>query len=421
MQRNYHFSYISSMIKSLLSAVFFICISLLSYGQGLYSITGVVEDKKGETLPGAGIYLSGYTTATVTNMEGRFALNKLKPGSYEVVVQMMGFLPYSKSVIISDKSVDIKIILSENTIQLSEVVIRADPDREKNLQVFKEFFIGRTPNSQKCKILNPNVLFIKYDRNVNVLSVTSNEFLVVENKALGYRLKYMLNLFEYDYNTRIVYFSGLPVFEDLKGSGKKKREWQKSREIAYAGSPQHFFQSLYRNTVTDEGFIIYKRIKIPNPNRPSDSLIAAARKRLLKKMKGAIKVGSDYSDSLQIINQRAQLPKEYVTLDTSRVNTDTLVKSIYPNMKTINFKDELYVMYTKEQETNVYSSSGHYVMRPLNVPNYEISVVHKLGAACSFYANGGMHDAKSLLFEGFWAYEKIGDMVPMDYVPLRKR
>ena len=124
------------MIKPVLLFLVSLCICSFSYAQNMYSITGIVEDKKGETLPGAGIYLSGYTTATVTNMDGKFSLSKLKPGSYEVVVQMIGFLPFSKSVIISDKSVNITIVLSENTIQLNEVVIRADPDREKNLQIF---------------------------------------------------------------------------------------------------------------------------------------------------------------------------------------------------------------------------------------------------------------------------------------------
>lgn len=409
------------MIKFLLNFVLLWCIAIHSPAQSLFSITGQVQDKKGETLPGAGIYLSGYTTATVTNMDGKFALSKLKPGSYEVVVQMMGFLPYSKSVVISDQSVNIKIVLSENTIMLNEVVILADPDREKNLQMFREFFIGRTPNSQKCKILNPNVLYTKYDRNVNVLRVTSNEFLVVENKALGYRLKYMLNLFEYDYHTRIVYFSGLPVFEDLKGTGRKKREWQKNREIAYAGSPQHFFQSLYLNTTAEEGYRIYKRIKIPNVNRPSDAWITTTRTRLLARMKSSMKTGHEVNDSLQTIGKLSQLPKAYVTIDTSGVLTDTLVKQLYPNRKSINFKDELYVIYTKETEPLAYSNSGHYILRPLNMPNYEISVIHPLRGSSSFYANGGMHDSRSLLYEGFWAYEKIGDMVPMDYIPQKKR
>jgi len=409
------------MIKYLLGTVLLLAFCLNVHAQKLYSITGVVQDKKGETLPGAGIYLSGYTTATVTNSDGQFNLAKLKPGSYEVVVQMMGYLPYSKSVVISDQSVNITIVLQENTVQLREVVITADPNREKNLQLFKEFFIGRTPNSAKCKILNPEVLYIKYDGDNKILTVTSNEFLVVENKALGYRLKYMLNLFEYNYNTRIVYFSGLPVFEDLKGSGSKRRTWLKNREVAYAGSPQHFFQSLYRNKVEEEGFIIYKRIKIPNPNRPSDGYIAAARARLMRKRKSVIIPGSIITDSLTMLQQLQDLPKEYTSLDMSGVATDTLVKQIYPNMKTINYKDELYVMYTKEEESIGYSNTGHYVMRPLTIPNYEISVVQMLKGPVSFYANGGMHDAKGLLFEGFWAYEKIGDMVPMDYVPINKR
>jgi len=342
------------MIKYLLGTILLLLFCLTSYAQNLFSITGKVTDKKGETLPGAGIYLSGYTVATVTNNDGNFSLNKLKPGSYEVVVQMMGFLPYSKSVIISDRSVNISITLAENTVQLQEVVITADPNREKNLKIFKDFFIGKTPNSEKCKILNPQVLYIKYDGDHNILSVTSNEFLIVENKALGYRLKYMLNLFEYNYNTRIVYFAGLPVFEDLKGSGGKKRTWQKNREIAYAGSPQHFFQSLYRNTVQQEGFIVYKRIKVPNPNRPTDAYISAMKSRLVKRMKSVamMKVGYAEADSLAYYRKLEELPKEYVSLDMSGVVIDTLVKSIYPNRKTINFKDELYVMYTKEEETN---------------------------------------------------------------------
>ena len=411
----------SRLLPGFLLLTLLICLSTGLQAQNLYSITGTVKDKKGETLPGAGIYLSGYTVATVANNDGQFNLSKLKPGSYEVVVQMIGFLPYSKSVIIGDKSVDITIVLAENTIQLNEVVIRSDPDREKNLQIFKDFFIGKTPNSAQCKILNPNVLFIKYDKETKVLSVTTNEFLVVENKALGYQLKYMLSLFEYNYNSRIISFSGLPVFEDLKGSAKKRKEWLERRENAYHGSPQHFFQALYRNSSAEDGFIIYKRVHVQNPNRPSDSLLAAMRTRLLRKAPGSMmRVGSVEVDSLTILKHLYELPKEYLVLDTNAVNPDTLVKHFYPNRRTLNFKDELYVMYTRERESNGYSSTGHYIMRPLFIPNYQVSIVRQLSGSFSFYANGGMHDNRSVLYEGFWAYEKIGDMVPIDYMPLKR-
>eukprot|EP01132_Coremiostelium_polycephalum_P020110 gene20110-23905_t len=233
--------------------IFFILLlfSTSVYSQNL-SISGEVKDKKGETLPGAGIYLSGYKMATVTNNEGRFVLTGLKPGNYDVLVQMMGFLPFTKNVILSDKSVSIDIKLEENTIQLNEVVIRTDPNREHYINLFKEFFIGKTPNAEKCKLLNPQVLDVDYDNNARLLTVKSNEFLVIENKALGYRLKYLLQYFEYNYNTRTIYYAGLPNFEELKGSSSKKRTWAKNREIAYYGSSQHFFKSLYQNRTKEE-------------------------------------------------------------------------------------------------------------------------------------------------------------------------
>jgi hypothetical protein len=115
------------------------------------------------------------------------------------------------------------------------------------------------------------------------------------------------------------------------------------------------------------------------------------------------------------------MPAENVTLDMRGVQTDTLVKTVSPDLKSINYTDELYVLFTPEQESNAYSSSGHYVLRPLTIPNYQISVIRMLKGPVGFYANGGMRDSRALLYEGFWAYEKIGDMVPMDYVPLAKQ
>jgi len=404
------------MIRSLYLLGFLLIFSVSGFTQN-FSISGKVKDKNGEVIPGAGIYLSGYKTATVTTNDGKFTLGNLKPGNYDVLVQMMGFLPYTKNVILSDKSAVIEITLQENTIQLNEVVIRTDPNRERYINLFKEFFIGKTPNATKCKILNPQVLYTDYDDNMRVLTVKSNDFLVIENKALGYRLKYMLQFFEYNYNTHIVYYAGLPNFEELKGSGSKKRLWAKNREIAYYGSSQHFFKSLYQGRSEEEGFIINKLIKINNTSRPPDSLINANIKRLTKAQHGVIRFGSAVNDSLNYWVTLKKLPREISTLNRAQVLTDTLVRQYQPNLKTMNYKDDLYVMYTKELETVDYTNnSGHSVGRPLDVPNYEISVVHLLQAPVHFYASGGIHEPKALLFEGFWAYEKIADMVPMDYI-----
>ncbi|MET3112662.1 hypothetical protein AAKU52_000373 [Pedobacter sp. CG_S7] len=409
------------MVKYLSAIFLLLLLSVGGYAQNL-TISGVVKDKRGETMPGAGVYLSGYKTATVTNNDGKFVLGNLKAGNYNVLVEMMGYLPFTKNVILADKSASIEIILDENTIQLREVVIRVDPNRQKYINLFKEFFIGKTPNAKKCKLLNPQALNIDYDGNKGLLTVKSNEFLVIENKALGYRLKYLLQYFEYNYNSHIIYYSGLPNFEDLKGSKSKKKEWIKNREIAYYGSAQHFFKSLYQGKTKEKGFVINKLVKLKNTNRPTDSLINTNIKRLIKRQGGIIRLGSAESDSLTYWSNIKKLPKQISTLNRGEVLTDTLVKQYYKNLKTVNFEDDLYVIYTREQETNEYTNtSGNAISRPLDIPNHQISIVHPLEGAVHFYASGGIYQPKSFIYEGFWAYEKIADLVPMDYISLQRK
>jgi hypothetical protein len=409
------------MIKRLYSSLLLLFVFVSASGQSL-SIVGIVKDKKGETIPGAGVYLSNYKNATVTNADGKFVLSNLKPGNYDVLVQMMGYLPYTKNVILSDKSASIEAVLQENSILLNEVVIHTDPNREKYLKMFKEFFIGKTPNSAKCKILNPGVLNIDFDKDAQTLTVKSSDFLIIENKALGYKLRYMLQLFEYNANTRIVYFAGLPTFEDLKGSNSKKNSWKKNREIAYHGSSQQFFKSLYAGTSKENGFIIHKMAKIPNEQRPADSVIDKNIKHYMTAQHGVIRIGSAENDALNFWLKVKQMPKDVSILNRSEILLDTLVRPNYSGLKSMNFTDDLYVMYTNERETVSYTNmSGHSINRPLDIPNYQISIVHLLQSPISFYPNGGIHESRSMLFEGFWAYEKIADTVPMDYIPVSEK
>lgn len=412
-----------SMIKSLLVALTLIILGTNAIAQNTFSISGLVRDQK-DGLPGASIYLSGYKIATVADNDGRFKLSNLKPGSYDLLVQLVGYLPYSKSVIISDKSVQVELVLKENVAQLDEVVIRADPNRQKYINQFKEFFIGKTPNATQCKILNPQVLNVDYDVTKSTLTVSTTEFLVVENKALGYRLKYMLDHFEYNSRTHIIYYSGHPFFEELKASAAKKKKYIAAREVAYYGSSQHFFRSLYANKTKEEGFIINKMIKIPNPNRYPQYIIntnlekikAVPEKTGIRQNKGKIDTAL-----LAFWTKQQEMPKTIDKFSRADVLTDTLVHYFNKNLKYLSYTDALLIQYTKEKESMAYSKTGFWVFRPLDVPENEISVANLTGEGVRFYENGGIHDSRSLLFEGYWAYEKVADMVPMDYVPLPRK
>lgn len=413
--------YISIMVRHILMLFFLMGWYSHSIAQS-YAITGRIKDRAGETLPGAAVYLSGYKIATVADNEGKFVLANLKAGNYDVLVQVIGFLPQTQNVIIFDKSVNIDIVLQENVTQLNEVVIKPDPNRAYYLNLFKKCFIGNTPNAEKCTIVNPEVLQTDYNKENKMLTVTATDFIIIENKALGYRIKYLLNYFENDERANVLFYAGHPHFEELEKSESRRRKYAKIRETAYMGSSQHFFYSLYHHRTKQDGFIIYKMAKVPNKDRPSDSIINANIKRFIRPYARGMRVMDAPDDSLKYWRNKKNSPSMLSILNRSEVLVDTLVKDMFSDVKSISYKDALYVMYTKEKETKDYTrSSGYSVTRPADIPNYQISVIYQLLAPASFYENGSVFDPRSLLYEGFWAYEKVADMMPMDYVPQIKK
>jgi hypothetical protein len=406
------------MIKqSLLTTLFFLFAYTYCLAQETYSISGIVKDKK-ETLPGAAIYISGYKISTITNNEGKFSLPKLAPGNYDILVQMIGYTPFSKNIILTDQSVNISITLTENTTLLKEVVIKPDPNRAYYMALFKDFFIGKSPNSTQCKILNTQVLSVDDDKQNGVLNMSASDFLIIENQALGYRIKYLLENFEYNYKTKIIYYAGHPYFEELNGSKSKKRRLLKNRAIAYNGSVQHFFKSLYQNKIAEEGFTINKFGTINNPNRKPDSLINANIRRLTAGQQGLKNILTfTGGDSLSYwLKQRAE-PKILNTISRKDVLIDTLVKTFNINQKMMNYSDALYVIYKNEIESPEYFFSGHRQNRTPDLGKFQISIVNLLEPPIRFYSNGGIFNPRSALYSGYWAYEKIADLVPMDYIP----
>lgn len=392
----------------------------LTYAQQSFILSGTVKDKKGEPLPGAGVYVSGYKIATVADNNGVYNLG-LKPGNYDILVQLIGFKAFNKNIIVADKPLKFNFILEEDAFQLQEVTIKPDPNREGYIRMFTDFFIGTTPNAQLCKIVNPNVLIIDYNNDDSKLTVKTNQFLIIENQALGYRIKYQLNNFEFDNKTRIIYYEGFPYYEDLKGSKGKIKRWTAKRIEAYNGSTQHFFNSLYINKSKEEGFEINKLIKQVDKTRPSDSLINAKVKQfrsMAQSSSGKLTISIGGNDSLSYWIKQKNKPKEISILNRQEVLSDTLVKTYNESIKSINFTDALYVIYKKEREAPSYANRiGQSISRPLDMPDYQISLINLQVAPVYFYQNGGTYNPRAMLYQGYWSWEKIADSVPLDYLP----
>ncbi len=382
-----------------------------------YTIKGIIRNKSWEILPGAAVLLGGYKIGTVAGDDGRFELKDLSPGSYNILIQMVGFLPTTKNVVISNRSQDLGIFLEENVSELTEVVIKPDPYRPEYLKSFLENFIGTSPNSKKCEVLNPEVIRLEYDHQNRILRASADEFLIIDNKSLGYRLKYYLGYFEMDYDTRVVHFSGYPYFEESEPNESKRKRFAERRETAYLGSPQHFFKALYNNTFQEQGFIINKMVKMPNKEKLPNYVIDEKIKLLSEKLRKR----SDDNKRKELLSSWLKMKLMTDTVEVLiRVDVPRflLVQQRVPSMKTIDFKDALYVVFKGEKEPKDYTKyAGYKIKRPNDFINYQISLVYQLKPMPGFYESGAVNDPESLLYEGLWAYEMVADMMPMDYVP----
>jgi hypothetical protein len=110
-------------------------------------------------------------------------------------------------------------------------------------------------------IQNPEALRFFYTKKRNRLKVTAKEDVVVVNNALGYKIRYQLDSFSYDYNNNVSQYTGYPFFEEMDSTEDVKTDWEKNRAKTYLGSRLHFMRALYDSMVVEEGFMVEKMDK----------------------------------------------------------------------------------------------------------------------------------------------------------------
>lgn len=376
-------------------------------------ISGQITDESGQPLPGAGVSIGDFRLGTVADSTGHYQL-KVAAGNYNLIFQMVGYLTTTANLIVDNKPVVSNIKLKENITRLNEVVIRPEKRNKKWEKIFSDSFIGTTPNAKACKILNPEVLRFEYNAEKKILTAGTNDFLIIENKALGYRIKYLLKYFQKDEETGLVFFYGFPTFEELKGTPKQLQQYAEKRAEAYRGSPEHFFSALYKNTLETEGFMVRHLVKKKNPKFRPQNEIDQNIARLSEKMEGP--KGYMLDGMLMILKARKRETDSIEVLSQGEFYPEGLVRQKTENLKTIRFEGSLYVVYTPETESSSYRVSGFAVQRPVEYDAYQISVINHSSRELSFYADGRVFDPASVITEGYMAYERIADMVPRDYL-----
>lgn len=208
------------------------------------------------------IYFDGAFVGTLSDKNGNFKLDITKYASMPLIVSSIGYYSVTLTNYPTDKP--LKIYLTPKVYELNEVVISSKPlfrKRNEYLKMFREEFLGTTSNAYNCEIINENDITFNYDSCQDTLRAFASNPLIINNRALGYKITYYLDKFEYYRRSRSFLFIGNFRFnEDLIRDKTDKSlsslMYEKRRYSTYLGSRMHFFRALWEDKLTDERFSV---------------------------------------------------------------------------------------------------------------------------------------------------------------------
>lgn len=355
-------------------------------GFAQYSISGRVINKTDQKpVADASVFLNNATVGTKTADNGAFSLTNVRPGQYDLVVSIIGFETVHQNIMVNKDLQLPDILISPKIITLKEVKIQSPGDREKDYEKFKRLFLGTSDFAADCKILNPDLLDFDYDRGERVFTASSSDYLEIENRALGYRIKYFLNDFKNNEKSGVFYFEGTAAFSEMKGKPAEIRRWQKNRLKVYLGSSMHFLRSAISNTLATEGFRVLKLIRTPDTAKNAIGM---------NRFKETL-VTNPYLSIADFI-RTTQITGEYA----------------------LGYPDCLYVMYAKKWAHQAIKNPA--APMPANPAFLDDPVTTTLifsDTYSYFDENGIIINPQSVLFEGLWGTSRIAELLPVDYVP----
>lgn len=334
----------------------------------------VLDAESNQAIVKANVFLSGTSVGVVTDAKGRFVLNDSLPkGQYTLVFSHVSYDNEAKQITVDQaisQEVNVLLIPKKGKL-LKEITIVAKTDKRWKGQLarFKREFLGTSKIARKCKILNPWVLDFK--EKDQTLQATAADEIIIENPVLGYKIYCLLKGFS---NKKLyTTYQGYYRFEQLSPPNKRQaRKREKNRIKAFQGSFKHFMSALLYKRLDVEGFAIYYTRDSPEQK---------------------------VNPKLQPIN-----PRQLYNQDAQSFNF------IVPHY--------LRVIYMKEQEENAFLKwqFGKYAYNIRT--GFQSSMVHVNGGSLKVSDLGiTMDDPAKLKSYGYWAWERVGDMLPTDFFP----
>jgi len=199
----------------------------------------------------------------------------------------------------------------------------------------------------------------------NKLKIKATADLIVTNNALGYKIRYQLDSFVYEYGTNVGSYTGYPLFEELQGTPDQQQVWKQNRLFSYSGSRLHFIRSWYDSTLEEEGFVLEL---------------------------------ADSNDNNKMKKLEQPYDSKFYSVDSGDVE--------------INIQGRLRVSYTGQVPDQKYLSERKF---PLTT-RVQISAIDIVNGFV-IEENGYFYDQSDVTNIGYWSWKKLAEVLPYDYVP----
>lgn len=382
----------------------------------------VVRLDDGIGLANANVFITNTSKGTRTDTEGNFALENVPVGNYDVIISCIGYSTITYSY--TPTQLPLRLLIKMEVKVKEEETVTVKPFEkdgwEKWGKTFLDSYLGVTENREHCEVTNKDVLKFRFLRKENILEVVATDLIIIRNKKLGYLIKHQLEGFEINFNQKSTVNYGYPYFEEIETNRKNKiKKYKKEREKAYYGSLMHLMRSIYRDSVTQEGFVIRdlqkqenmekKRVRSIVQNQfkrqPYDTLNMTTNTRVLK---------IDFSDTSRYYNRIMQQPdffdilgKSYNAKDICFIDSTTVLHKIitFPNQLYIEFKNE------KQDERYYTFQIGKYRTLYQTTKLFFINDFKKV----QLFENGCFYNPLSIFLDGYMGWEKMADLLPLDY------
>ncbi|WP_103019441.1 carboxypeptidase-like regulatory domain-containing protein [Salinibacter altiplanensis] len=352
----------------------------------------VVDSASGDPISDANVFIAGSMQGTTTGDQGRFRLRGVPLGAQQLYVSFVGYEAKSRSLNLREsRTYRFEFALQETVLEGEGVVVEAERDEQwqRRFERFRAAFLGETPNAERADILNREVL--SFDGGLGSLEAFAARPIVIENRALGYRVEYHLE--DFKVTQRRTQYDGEPFFEELEGSPAQEAKWEKARREAFFGSFHHLMLAMIEDRVEGQGFKLFYHQDAPGgpPERSSSGLPGSG--------------GAGFSGG----------SGGRMSIEVGDIMTDGDV----PDEHILDFQGAAEVVYLGEKQSEAYSDwqEERTGRRSGRAPRYQTSQFWLERGPATVDYKGEVVERYGVTVSGHFGFERVADQVPKEYRP----